>query len=96
MATIFLLPLKYFFSFAWLKRDQATQKTSFFGRAAAIQFMRKGCWIGKCGFWKAAMIVLLTDFGQSEYVGVIKGVIYRIHAEAKIVDLCHDVKGRIR
>jgi S-adenosylmethionine hydrolase len=37
------------------------------------------------------MIVLLTDFGQSEYVGVMKGVIYRIHEDAKIVDLCHDI-----
>ena len=37
------------------------------------------------------MIVLLTDFGQSEYVGVMKGVIYRINAQAKVVDLCHDI-----
>lgn len=37
------------------------------------------------------MIVLLTDFGQSEYVGVMKGVIYSIACDAKIVDLCHDV-----
>lgn len=37
------------------------------------------------------MIVLLTDFGFSEYVGVMKGVIYRIHEGAKIVDLCHDI-----
>jgi S-adenosylmethionine hydrolase len=37
------------------------------------------------------MIVLLTDFGQSEYVGVMKGVIYRIDSDAKIVDLCHDI-----
>lgn len=37
------------------------------------------------------MIVLLTDFGRSEYVGVMKGVIYRIHEEARIVDLCHDI-----
>jgi len=37
------------------------------------------------------MIVLLTDFGFSEYVGVMKGVIYRIHEDAKIVDLCHDI-----
>lgn len=38
------------------------------------------------------MIVLLTDFGQSEYVGVMKGVIYRLHAAARIVDLCHDLR----
>ncbi len=42
-------------------------------------------------FPEPVMIVLLTDFGQSEYVGVIKGVIYRIHAEARIVDMCHAV-----
>ena len=38
------------------------------------------------------MIVLLTDFGQSEYVGVIKGVIYRAQPAAKIVDLCHTIR----
>jgi S-adenosylmethionine hydrolase len=37
------------------------------------------------------MIILLTDFGQSEYVGVMKGVIHSINREASIVDLCHDV-----
>lgn len=37
------------------------------------------------------MIVLLTDFGQSEYVGVMKGVIYSISCDTKIVDLCHDI-----
>lgn len=37
------------------------------------------------------MIVLLTDFGQSEYVGVMKGVIYTIACDANIVDLCHDI-----
>lgn len=37
------------------------------------------------------MIVLLTDFGQSEYAGVMKGVIYSIDPDAKVVDLCHDV-----
>jgi len=37
------------------------------------------------------MIVLLTDFGASEYVGVMKGVICNVHAEARIVDLCHDI-----
>ncbi|MHC4260593.1 MAG: SAM hydrolase/SAM-dependent halogenase family protein, partial [Planctomycetota bacterium] len=38
------------------------------------------------------MIVLLTDFGDSEYVGVMKGVIYGIAPEAKVVDLCHSVR----
>ena len=37
------------------------------------------------------MIVLLTDFGPSEYVGVMKGVVYSIHEGARIVDLCHNV-----
>lgn len=37
------------------------------------------------------MIVLLTDFGQSEYVGVMKGVICSIAPEATIVDLCHTI-----
>ncbi len=37
------------------------------------------------------MIVLLTDFGQSEYVGVMKGVVYNTAPDAKIVDLCHTV-----
>ncbi|MHC4546050.1 MAG: SAM hydrolase/SAM-dependent halogenase family protein [Planctomycetota bacterium] len=37
------------------------------------------------------MIVLLTDFGKSEYVGVMKGVIYKIACDTKIVDLCHDI-----
>ena len=40
------------------------------------------------------MIVLLTDFGQSEYVGVMKGVIYSIDCNARIVDLCHDVSAQ--
>ncbi|MCM8765323.1 MAG: SAM-dependent chlorinase/fluorinase [Candidatus Omnitrophica bacterium] len=39
-----------------------------------------------------AVIVLLTDFGQSdEYVGVVKGVISGINPRAKIIDLCHDI-----
>jgi len=37
------------------------------------------------------MIVLLTDFGQSEYVGVMKGVIFTIDPNAQIVDLCHTI-----
>jgi S-adenosylmethionine hydrolase len=37
------------------------------------------------------MIVLLTDFGRSEYVGVMKGVIYSIACDATIVDLCHSI-----
>jgi len=40
------------------------------------------------------MIVLLTDFGQSEYVGVMKGVIYSIACKAKIVDLCHSIRSQ--
>lgn len=37
------------------------------------------------------MIVLLTDFGLGEYVGVIKGVIYNVNPNATIIDLCHDI-----
>jgi len=40
------------------------------------------------------MIVLLTDFGDSEYVGVMKGVIYNIARDAKVVDLCHTVSAQ--
>ncbi len=37
------------------------------------------------------MIVLLTDFGLGEYVGVMKGVIYPHAPSARTIDLCHDV-----
>jgi len=37
------------------------------------------------------MIALLTDFGWSEYVGVMKAVIYSINPKAIIVDLCHSI-----
>jgi len=37
------------------------------------------------------MIVLLTDFEASEYVGVMKGVIYSIAPQVKVVDLCHSI-----
>jgi S-adenosylmethionine hydrolase len=37
------------------------------------------------------MIVLLTDFGLGEYVGVMKGVILSVDADATIVDLCHTI-----
>lgn len=37
------------------------------------------------------MIVLLTDFGASEYVGIMKGVILGVNTGAVIVDLCHDI-----
>jgi len=37
------------------------------------------------------MIVLLTDFGESEYVGVMKGVILSIDPNARIVDLTHSI-----
>jgi len=40
------------------------------------------------------VIVLLTDFGQSEYVGVMKGVIYSIACDARIVDLCHTIEAQ--
>jgi len=37
------------------------------------------------------MIALITDFGYSEYIGVMKAVIYNAHPNARIVDLCHTV-----
>ncbi|MDF1538425.1 MAG: SAM-dependent chlorinase/fluorinase [Candidatus Thorarchaeota archaeon] len=37
------------------------------------------------------MIVLLTDFGESEYVGVMKGVIYSLCPTEQIVDLTHTI-----
>ncbi len=40
------------------------------------------------------MIVLLADFGLSEYVGVMRGVIYSIYPEAQIVDLTHSVPAQ--
>lgn len=33
------------------------------------------------------MIAILTDFGNAEYLGVMKGVIYSINENAKIIDL---------
>lgn len=40
-----------------------------------------------------SVISLLTDFGQKDnFVGVIKGVILSINPNAKIVDICHEVK----
>ena len=40
------------------------------------------------------MIVLLTDFDQSEYVGAMKGVIYSVDEKIQVVDLCHDISGQ--
>jgi hypothetical protein len=40
------------------------------------------------------MIVLLTDFGLSEYVGVMKGVIFGIAGAVRVVDLCHAIAGQ--
>ncbi|TFG29685.1 hypothetical protein EU527_15500 [Candidatus Thorarchaeota archaeon] len=37
------------------------------------------------------MIVLLTDFGESEYVGVMKGVIHSLDSDVKIIDLTHSI-----
>ncbi len=37
------------------------------------------------------MIVLLTDFGASEYVGVMKGVILGLSPGAEVIDLCHSI-----
>ena len=40
------------------------------------------------------MIVLLTDFGQSEYVGIMKAVILGVNKDAQIVDLCHNIRSQ--
>jgi S-adenosylmethionine hydrolase len=40
------------------------------------------------------VIVLLTDFGESEYAGVMRGVIYSICPDAQIVDLTHLVPSQ--
>ena len=37
------------------------------------------------------VIVLLTDFGASEYVGIMKGVIHSLSPDAQIVDLTHNI-----
>jgi len=38
------------------------------------------------------IIALLTDFGESEYVGMMKGVIARLCPNAKIIDLTHSIR----
>jgi S-adenosylmethionine hydrolase len=38
------------------------------------------------------MITLTTDFGDSEYVGAMKGAIYSLNQDALIVDLTHHIK----
>lgn len=40
------------------------------------------------------MIVLLTDFGASEYAGVMRGVIYSICPDTQVVDLTHSVTSQ--
>lgn len=37
------------------------------------------------------MIAILTDFGNAEYLGVMKGIIYSINENSKIVDLYNSV-----
>jgi len=37
------------------------------------------------------MIVILTDFGNTEYLGVMKGVIYAYNKKAKITDLMNSI-----
>ncbi|MHA1771853.1 MAG: SAM hydrolase/SAM-dependent halogenase family protein [Candidatus Thorarchaeota archaeon] len=37
------------------------------------------------------MIVLMSDFGESEYVGMMKGAIYGICEDVRIVDLTHSI-----
>ncbi|NIR48869.1 SAM-dependent chlorinase/fluorinase [candidate division KSB1 bacterium] len=41
----------------------------------------------------ASIITLLTDFGESDgFVGTMKGVIYGINPDVKIVDISHDIE----
>jgi S-adenosylmethionine hydrolase len=40
------------------------------------------------------MIALMTDFGQSEYVGIMKAVIYAINPKLRIIDLCHSISAQ--
>jgi len=41
---------------------------------------------------KSSMITLLTDFGLSDaYVGIMKGVIWQISPQVKIVDITHNI-----
>ena len=40
---------------------------------------------------ESVLIAILTDFGNSEYVGIMKGVIYGITPQAYIVDLYNNV-----
>ncbi|MFQ6105706.1 MAG: S-adenosyl-l-methionine hydroxide adenosyltransferase family protein [Candidatus Hydrothermarchaeaceae archaeon] len=38
------------------------------------------------------IITLTTDFGNSEYVGAMKGVIYSLCPDAKVVDITHEIR----
>ena len=40
------------------------------------------------------MIVLMTDFAESEYVGVMRGVIYSVSANAQVADLTHSIPAQ--
>ena len=41
---------------------------------------------------KLSLIVLLTDFGlENNFLGVVKGVIYSVNPEVRIVDLTHNI-----
>ena len=40
----------------------------------------------------APIITLTTDFGYSEYVGAMKGVIYSLCPGAKVIDISHSIK----
>ena len=40
------------------------------------------------------MIATLTDFGHSEYLGVMKGVIYSVNKNAQIADLYNNVSSQ--
>ena len=37
------------------------------------------------------MIAILSDFGTSEFLGTMKGAMYKVNPNAKLIDLCNDI-----
>ncbi|MFX0094671.1 MAG: SAM-dependent chlorinase/fluorinase, partial [Candidatus Hodarchaeota archaeon] len=43
------------------------------------------------------LVVILSDFGQSEFLGIMKGKILQVDPKTRIVDLCNTISpGNIR
>jgi len=49
--------------------------------------------VGEQGKDRDMIITLTTDFGASEYVGAMKGVILSIAPEARVVDITHGIRS---